>query len=598
MSPELTDPELIGGATTTGNRTVKVPAPGAPAAAQPGLPAPGAGRPLTVRVSWNVGVAMRDGTRLSADVFHSALDGPRPALLARTPYNKNTLEHHQRAEAWARAGYHFVVMDVRGRGDSDGAFEPWRNEGQDGYDSIGWLAEQPWCNGEVVTWGQSYLGCIQWMTALTKPPALKAMIVYVTPSDPFEDLPSGVPTPWELCWFRMLDGRVQQVVEDVDWPSFAWHLPLITMDERAGYHSEHWRRFLTTPITDTSYWDHVRFLPRISEVRVPALHITGWYDDVQPGTIRCFSSLTAEGVDEEVRARQSMIVGPWDHRCTRTRLQQLGAIDFGPGAEVDLPALEREWLGAILAGELPESAPVRIFVMGRNEWRDEQEWPLARTQYTPYHLSSGGRANTSGGDGVLSVEPSPGGAASDSFSYDPADPVPFISDHATSSQIGGPDDYREIERREDVLVYTTPVLESEIEVTGTVRLRLFASSSALDTDFTARLLDVHPDGFAQRLCDSLVRARFRDGYRKPERLLTPGAVTEFEIDMWSISQVFLPGHRIRLEISSSAFPKFDRNLNTGGPIATETEMVVAQNTVWHEAEHPSQLVLPVIPGER
>lgn len=556
-------------------------------------------------------MTIRDGARLSADVFHSVLPGPRPLVLARTPYNKNTLEFHARGEAWAEAGYHFAAMDVRGRGDSEGSFEPWRNEGRDGFDSIAWLARQEWCNGDVITWGQSYLGCIQWMTALTKPPALKAMIVYVTPSDPFEDNPTGVPIPWELCWFRMLDGRVQQVVEDVDWPSYAWHLPLLTMDEHAGYRSEHWRRFLTTPITDATYWDPVRFLPRITEVDLPVLHITGWYDDVQPGTIRAFSALTGPSVDAGVRAKQSMIVGPWDHQCTRSRSRRLGRVEFGPGAEVDLPALDREWLAAALAGERPGSAPVRIFVMGRNEWRDEQEWPLARTAYTAYYLSSGGHANSSAGDGVLSTlapgTEAPGngatsgigataGAGSDRYRYDPADPVPFISDHASSSQIGGPDDYAEVERRQDVLVYSTPELSEDLEVTGPVRLRLWASSSALDTDFTGKLLDVHPDGFVQRLCDSMVRARFRDGYRSPERMLTPGEATEFDLDLWSISHVFLAGHRVRLEVSSSAFPKYNRNLNTGAPIATDTTVVVAENTVFHDAERPSRLVLPVIPA--
>jgi putative CocE/NonD family hydrolase len=374
------------------------------------------------------------------------------------------------------------------------------------------------------------------------------------------------------------------------------------MDHHAGYHSEHWRRYLTIPITDVAHWDPIRYQPRITEVDLPVLHITGWYDDVQPGTIRNFTALTAPGVDPSVRAKQQMIVGPWDHGCSRRRQRHLGRVDFGPGAELDLPALERRWLSAVLSGRQPDSAPVRIFVMGRNEWRDEQEWPLARTVVTPYYLASGGGANTSSGDGVLTTdEPAGAGAAggwaaSDSFRYDPADPVPFISDHASSSQIGGPDDYAEIERRRDVLCYSGPLLEEELEVTGTVRLELWAASSALDTDFTAKLLDVHPDGFVQRLCDSMVRARFRDGYRSPERFLTPGEPTRFEIDMWSTSHVFLPGHRVRLEISSSAFPKYDRNLNTGGPIATGTEMVVAENTVFHDADHPSRLTLPVIPA--
>ena len=233
---------------------------------------------------WNVKVPMRDGTLLAADVWRGADGERRTTLVARTPYNKNTAEQQERAAAYAVHGYNFVDMDVRGRGDSDGSFEPWRSEGQDGYDTIEWIAEQDWSDGNVVTWGQSYLGCIQWMTALEQPPHLRGMIVYVAPSDPFEDNPTGVPIPWEICWFRMLDGRVRQFVDLVDWPQVAWHLPLLDLDIHAGFRSEHWRRFLTTPITDREYWDPVRYQPRITEVTVPVLSITGWYDDVQRGS--------------------------------------------------------------------------------------------------------------------------------------------------------------------------------------------------------------------------------------------------------------------------------------------------------------------------
>ena len=292
-----------------------------------------------------------------------------------------------------------------------------------------------------------------------------------------------------------------------------------------------------------------------------------------------------------------MIVGPWDHGCTTTRNRKLGPVDFGPGAETDLPALEREWLASVLRKEAAPPAPVRLFVMGANTWRDEQEWPLARTRWSRYFLASEGDANSRHGGGELRREEEPGdGPAADTYRYDPADPVPFISNHASSSQIGGPDDYAEVEERPDVLVYSTAPLAEGLEVTGPVWLKLYASSSAVDTDFTAKLLDVHPDGFCQRLCDGMVRARFRNGHRQPETRLTPGEVTEFGIDLWSTSHVFAPGHRIRLEVSSSAFPKYDRNLNTGGPLDTGTEMVTATNSVWHSRGFASHLVLPEIPG--
>jgi putative CocE/NonD family hydrolase len=551
-----------------------------------------------MRINWNVSVPMRDGVKLAADVYLADGEGARATVVARTPYNKNTAEQQQRAKDYARNGYNFVWIDVRGRGDSEGDFVLWRDEARDGYDAIEWVARQPWCDGQVITWGQSYLGYNQWLTALEQPPHLTAMIAYVPPSDPFEDNPTGVHIPWEICWLRMLDGRVMQYVDGVDWPEIAWHLPLMTMDERAGFHSEHWRRNLSHPVTDSGFWDPLRYQRRITEVRVPVLHITGWYDDVQAGTMTNFTNLTAAGAPEEVRRNQWLIVGPWDHRCTRTRQAKLGEITFGPGAETDLPALEREWLASV-RGERdapPAPAPVRIFVMGANEWRQEQEWPLARTRWSKYYLTSEGKANTRHGDGELRREEKPGdGLPPDVITYDPADPVPFLSDYASSSQIGGPDDYSKVEERDDVLVYTTSTLAEDLEVTGPVRMKLYASTTARDTDFTAKLLDVHPSGFSQRLCDGMVRARYRNGYDS-EDLVTPGEILCYEIDMWSTSHVFLAGHRIRVEVSSSAFPKYDRNLNTGEALATGTEMVTATNSVWHTADQPSQLILPEIPA--
>jgi hypothetical protein len=555
-----------------------------------------------VTTDWNVRVPMRDGIRLAADVWRGGPGERRATVLSRTPYNKNNDEHQGRAAEYAAHGYNFVDMDVRGRGDSEGSFEPWRAEAQDGYDTIEWIAQQDWSDGRVVTWGPSYLAWVQWLTAVLQPPHLQGMIVHVAPSDPFEDSPTGVPIPWELCWLRMLDGRVRQYVDLVDWPQKAWHLPLLTMDTHAGFHSEHWRNFLTHPITDRAYWDPVRYRPQIRDVTVPVLNITGWYDDVQRGSTENFRLMTGPDVPAGVRENQWMVIGPWDHGCTRTRARTLGTIEFGPGAETDLPALERDWLAWVLRQEGERPAPVRLFVMGDNTWRAEQEWPLARTRWARYFLDSNGDAQTRHGGGVLRRENGDGthpvaGSAPDALSYDPADPVPFISDHASSSQIGGPDDYSGVEERPDVLVYTTPPLESDREVTGPVRLELFASSTAVDTDFTAKLLDVHPDGFSQRLCDSMVRARFRNGYSGPETRLVPGEVTAFTIDMWSTSHVFRAGHRVRLEVSSSAFPKYDRNLNTGGDIATGTEMVTAVNSVWHTSDYPSHLVLPEIsPG--
>jgi uncharacterized protein len=562
---------------------------------------------MSVRHRFNLRVPMRDGVTLAADVTMPDDDDRHPCILHRTPYNKNTERAARWATRYAEAGYAFAWMDVRGRGDSDGEFDPYRADGHDGHDAIEWLAAQPWCTGDVGTVGGSYTGMNQYLAALERPPHLRAMVVGVTPSDPFVSIPTGTPGPMYVCWERMVDGHVMQHVQDVDWMRVYRHLPLLTMDERAGFRSEHWRRQLAHPLLD-DYWEPLRYQGRLGEIDLPVLHLTGWYDDelVTPSN---FAAMTAP--DHPARERQRLVVGPWPHTIYRHE-RQLGDVDFGPEAMVDLHGVEIRWFDRWIrgiedagpredaqpsAGGGPSAdgeAPVRIFVMGTNRWRDEREWPLARTEWRSYHLSSGGSANSRFGDGSLILEPPSDREPADVYLSDPSHPVPFLTNEL-SNQIGGPDDYGAVEQRSDVLCYTTPPLEADLEVTGPVSLVLYASSSAVDTDLMAKLVDVHPGGFCQRLCDGMVRARYREGMDR-EAFLEPGRVERFEIRMWDTSQVFRAGHRIRLEVASSAFPKFDRNAQTGGPLATETGCVVAENRVWHDAERPSHLVLPVIPS--
>jgi putative CocE/NonD family hydrolase len=549
-----------------------------------------------VRTSYNVRVPMRDGVELSADLYLP--DGePGPVLVARTPYNKNDQFSNDKARWYAERGFGFVWMDVRGRGDSDGEFSTYRGEGPDGYDAVEWAAAQPWCNGRVGTWGQSYLGCIQWLTAVEHPPHLAAMVVYVTPSDPFVEAPTGIHLPQQVCWQRIVNARLTQFVQGVDWAPVYEHLPMLTMDEAAGFFSPAWRADLEHSPADAEYWQPIRYQGQLGDVDVPALHVTGWYDDVQPGTLLNFTGMTAAGKREATSRAQRLVVGPWDHELTRNRPRHMGRLDFGPDSMTfDLDAFELDWLRRYLGGtqDGPDREPrVRIFVMGANQWRDEDEYPLARTQWTRYYLSSGGGANSREGDGLLVTEP-PGDEPPDRYRHDPADPVPFLTE-PTSAQIGGPDDYAEVELRHDVLVYSTPPLAEDVEVTGPVRLELFGASSAVDTDFTAKLVDVHPDGFCQRMCDGIARARYREGM-ETEAFLEPGTVYQFEVGMWNTAQLFRAGHRIRLEVASSAFPKYDRNGGTGGPLATSTELHPADNQVWHTARYPSALVLPVIPA--
>lgn len=538
-------------------------------------------------------VAVRDAIRLATDIYHSSLDdAPTPTVLLRTPYNKNQAAVAAVVASWNGRGYTVAVQDCRGRGDSDGSFTPYVNDPNDGHDTIQWIAGQPWSNGDVVTAGGSYGGMIQWLTALTRPANLRAMVAVASPSDPFVEWPTCGQSLMTVSWHRLVDARLMQIAADVDWMTVYEHLPLIELGDVAGFDAPHWREALQHTVRD-AYWEPRRYQDKFGQLDVPVLHVSGWYDDEQIGTPLNYAGMVRNAVSERSRASQALLMGPWSHAVNTT--QRLGELNFGADSLIDLIGYEADWVGWVLGrtSERP-SPPVRIFVMGRNEWRDEQEWPLARTAWTDFFLRSSGNANSRFGDGRLSLDMPAGAEAADTYLYDPRRPVPFVT-APVSAQIGGPDDYSAIEQRGDVLCYTGDALEADLEVTGPVRVHLFASSSAVDTDFAAKLVDVHPTGFCQRLCDSIVRARYRHGPDRAE-LIEPGAIEEYVLDLWNTSHVFGPGHRIRLEVASSAFPKYDRNLNTGEDIGTGTRMLTAENRVWHDADRPSRLVLPLIPA--
>jgi hypothetical protein len=532
---------------------------------------------------------MRDGVELSADVYRPDVSGKFPVIINRTPYTKTNALNF--AKYFVSHGYVFVAMDVRGRGDSDGKFVPYVNDGQDGYDAIEWCAAQDWSTGKVGTIGGSYNGRIQWLAAVKQPPHLTAMIALVSPSDPFVEWPTGQPLPMDISWYHFTAGHVSQNMEAVDWKKLYWYLPLVTMDEAMGRPNPLWKEEVEHSKLD-SWWEPYRYQNKYDRVRVPVLGISGWYDDEQVGTPLNFIGMTTKGADQQIRRSQKLMMGPWPHAINSTA--KLGEVDFGATAVIDMNAYWLRWFDYWLKGidnGVMNEPPVRIFVMGQNAWRDENEWPLARTQWTKYYLHSKGHANTLLGDGMLSVV-EPTNEPADSYTYDPANPVTFITD-ASFAQIGGPDDYREIEKRNDVLVYTTELLTEDIEVCGPVKVRLSAASSARDTDFMAKLIDVWPNGFAQRLTDGMVRARFREGMDKPS-LIEPGRSYDYDLDLWNTCQLYQKGHRLRVEISSSAFPKYDRNLNTGEPLGTTTRMVTAAQKIFHERERLSYITLPIV----
>jgi putative CocE/NonD family hydrolase len=378
--------------------------------------------------------------------------------------------------------------------------------------------------------------------------------------------------------------------------TWLWQLPLKSFDElELTRFAPGYQQMLAHPDAD-SFWNpsdieahHGRFL-------VPAFHLTGWYDTLLSGTLRNFAGLRAHAATENARRYQRLVIGPWTHARPTKATTAIGNVDFGPDAGFEADEAMLGWFDYWLhAGDrrAVDTAPVRLFVMGENRWRDEQEWPLARARATEYFLHSGGNAGTLAGDGRIDLAP-PANEPPDKYTYDPKNPVP-------TGESGGysraPLDRRAVEQRRDVLVYTSAPLEADLEVTGPLTLTLWIASSARDTDFTGTLVDVFPDGTARALADGILRARYRRG-KASASVLTPGEPTEIAIDLGATANMFRRGHRIRLEVSSSNFPRFDRNLNTGGSNWDETTWKVARNVVHHSERYPSHLLLPVIPDGR
>ena len=551
----------------------------------------GQDKAVPVRIEFNQKIRLRDGVELAADVYRPDMTGKFPCILNRTPYLKSGQGALTFGKFFASHGYAFVAVDVRGRGDSPGNFVPYRQEGKDGYDGVEWCATQPWSTGKVGTIGGSYNGKTQWLTAIEEPPHLTTMIAIVSPSDPFVEFPTGEPIPLDASWYYITSGHVLQNMEAVDWAGLNWHLPLLTMDDAIGRAMPEWRELFNHTHLD-SYWELERYQNKFDRVQVPVLHISGWYDDEQVGTPLNFIGMTTKGASA-IRKSQKLLMGPWPHAVNSK--DKFGEVDFGPGGIINLNQTMLRWFDAWLKGNdngVKSEAPVRIFVMGSNQWVDEQEWPIARTRYTDFYLHGDGPANSLYGSGTLSMD-KPQSEKSDHYTYDPESPVPFLTD-PSFEQIGGPDDYRPVERRDDVLVYTSDAVTQDTEVCGPIKVTLYAASSAVDTDYTAKLIDVWPNGFAERLSDGIVRARFRNGMEK-EELIQPGTIYEYHIDAWNTCQMYKVGHRIRVEISSSAFPKYPRNLNTGEPLGRTTKTQIAQQIIYHDAQHPSRVTLPIVP---
>lgn len=554
-----------------------------------------------VRFMFDSRIPMRDGVELSADIYLPAEVGRFPAILQRTPYDNTMPLWVGISKFFASHGYVFVSQDVRGRCDSDGKWDPFRNEGPDGYDTIEWIAQQPWCNGKIGMMGGSYGGFVQWMAAREQPPHLVTMVSTAAAGRMMQEFPysNGKMGPYIMFWLNLTGGHTLQTALPgaggtslVNWKKLVLHRPFKDIDIALGRLNTVWREWLAHPTFD-DYWRKLSLLGHFHKIGLPVLHVTGWFDGDQWGELFYLNHMLAESPG---RDRQWLLSGPWDHGGTRTPRPGLGGIEFGQSAVLDMNEVHLRWFDFWLKGiqnGQGDDPKVKIFIMGRNQWRTEPTWPLPDTKLTPYYFHSGGRANTLGGDGKLSSQ-TPKDEPADSYSYDPDNATPSMQDIESFPGGEQPLDERWIERRDDVLVYTSEPLTEEVEVTGTPWVHLYTASDCVDTDFGAVLCDVYPDGRSIALTEGMVRASFRESLERPT-LITPGRVYEYKIELMATSNAFLPGHRIRVTVLSARFPGVDRNPNTGAPVGEDSEVKIAHQTLYHTAAHPSRVVLPVIP---
>lgn len=566
-------------------------------------------------VERDVMVAMRDGVRLAADVYRPDDDAPHPVLMHRTPYGKAMpLYLHATGLdtiAAVERGYAVVSQDCRGRSASEGAWRPFRHEADDGHDTVEWLAGQPWCDGRVGAWGCSYMGLTALLAAVAAPPHLRAVMSYMAGPSAYRGwaytggaFELGFATFWSTrgAWetLRRLDAaderraaltaalhaltaRPSQIVA---------RLPVAELAGEAAELIPFWEDWLAHPTLD-DFWRAVDVPARAREIRVPVLHISGVGDNLLAGHLALNDAL-AEHPDEAVRETHRFVLGPWDHESYQTsRPSASGQQDFGPQARngaAQFDPLAREWFDHWLRdAETPLLARPRAsyFLTGADEWREAASWPPPHRPLA-LHLAAGGR---------LLAEPPAGEEPPDGYEHDPLDPVPNVGGRTLAPVFGPPgvQDQRGVEAREDVLVYTQEPLTAPLTVAGPVTLTLFVSSSAEDTDFTGKLVDVEPGGYCRNLAEGIVRMRHRHG-GADEALLRPGEVAEVEIDLQAVAHVFAPGHAVRVEVASAAFPHFSRNLNARvrPELGTEADARVARQSVFHDAGRPSRLVLPVV----
>ncbi len=562
------------------------------------------GERVGMKVGLNRIMTTRDGVELATDVYEPAGEGPWPVVVTRLPYGSDNALFKNLGKLFVRNGYVFVVQDTRGSKDSDGAWFPLIWEYEDGHDTIEWVSEQSWCNGKIGMWGGSYFGYTQ-LAAAPDNPKITCMTPFVTSGNMHKVI------------FR---GGARELLTTEGWITGERNAQLEKTGEKEKLKTDFSGGFYNDPIRDAKALDYdalrsdpdminagpeeflihpgdVEDMPPLNysryydKVSAPSLLIAGWYDMFLGPQLDDFVKFRSEGRGDARKTR--LIVGPWVHGLFLSKFEESPFAGFQVFGSSFMDWLDY-WLKGVENGAADE-APVKIFVMGENVWRDENEWPLARTRFTRYYLHGQGDAHLPNGSGSLGKEAPTGHEPEDRYFYDPMDPVETAGGNflGAGGYQPGVKDQTGLAKRPDVLVYRTPPLLKNLEVTGPITLHLFASSSARDTDFTAKLLDLGPTGKARLLQTGIVRARYRESLKNPSAI-EPDEIYEYTIDMWATSNLFKKGHRVALWVSSSDFPQFDRNTNAAGEGGPDN-VVIARQKIFHDADHPSALVLPVIP---
>lgn len=576
----------------------------------------------SIKVEKGVPMTMRDGVLLRADVYRPGDRQKHPAILMRSPYNRTMVLdlNFLNLIDVIMSGYALVVQNIRGTYDSGGVLGlgdvSLSREALDGYDSVEWVASQPWCDENVGTAGGSYLGILQWITARGNPPHLKAMAPWISGSGSVE--PSrlngivnlGVASGWVLGMALEIASWQKEMGKDVSYALEVLHRAYVQPEEVYNYlplkdvphfNFEGIKEVWSNRILNSD-WENPEFVEKTrtqyEKVKVPCFHVSGWYDFYPSGTFSHYLNMKEKGGSAVARKSQHILMGPWLHGGPSTGTS-VGDMGFGELAGIQGSQLSQynlAFFNKYVRGLEVDLPRVRYFVMGRNVWRNAETWPLPQTHWHRYFLHSQGSANSSVGNGWLSQE-EPGVETPDIFFYDPHNPVPTIGCRGSTQLLRvapGIQEQSPNERRQDVLCYTTTELKEDLEVTGPLALHLFSATSARDTDFVAKLVDVYPDGRAFNVTtDGIIRARYRKSLYQPE-LVTPGEVNEYVINLEVTSQLFRRGHRIRIDITSSSFPEYDRNMNTGNPIGEDAKGITARQTVHHDREYSSYIDLPVI----